>query len=318
MRKITEPNYAELEKFISVDRLSSYKTIVKKKSPKNLIAAYHWNKHVSSALYPILQCLEVTLRNSVHIAGSSLFQASDWYEQALKHGGDRKFKSDYAKWSQNFYRKSAGYPKQQSKKAWVSNHENMLKTAKKHLVRENKPTTASNVVASVMFGFWVSFFEDAYSGTDPKKFLWPHLETLIFQKGEAVKNRKQAHALLEELQQLRNRMSHHEPVWKNKSVVDDVTAINFLNIQVDQALKLIKSISSERYEHLLKTGKVSYFRGICSERTLRCYLKGDAFRKLDKRKVKRIVCREISKQRSSATILDIQNKPKFIVDLWPG
>ncbi len=228
-------------------------------------------------MYPILQCLEITLRNSLHITGSSAFQASDWYEQALKHGGDVKFKSDYAKWSEQFYRKSAGYPKQENKKAWISNHENMLKTAKKHLVRENKPTTASNVVASVMFGFWVSFFEDAYSGTDPRKFLWPHVESLIFKKGEGIQDRKLAHALLGELQELRNRLSHHEPVWKHKSVIDDITAIEFLNAQVDNALKLIKSLSHERFLYLQKTGKISFFREICSIGSLKSYIRGDIF-----------------------------------------
>lgn len=167
-----EPNYTELEKFISVDRLSSYRTIVRIKSPKNLIGAYHWNKHVSSALYPILQCLEITLRNSLHIVGANSFNASDWYEQVLKHGGDVKFKTGYQnKWSTKYYQKSAGYPKAPDKKPWVSNHENMLKNTKNHLSRDCKPATASNVIAGVMFGFWVSFFEDAYSGTDPRKFL---------------------------------------------------------------------------------------------------------------------------------------------------
>lgn len=271
-----EPNYTELEKFISVDRLSSYKTIVRKKNPKNLIAAYHWNKHVSSALYPILQCLEITLRNSLHIVGTNSFKASDWYEQALKHGGDVKFKAGYQnKWSKNYYRKSAGYPNVQSKKAWVSNHENMLKNTKRQLRIRSKPTTASNVIAGVMFGFWVSFFEDAYSGADPRKFLWPHAETLIFKKGEEIQKRKQAHALLEELQELRNRMSHHEPVWKNKSVTNDIAAISFLNSQVDNALKLIKSLSYERFQYLQNTGKVSYFRTICSVESLTAYIKGN-------------------------------------------
>lgn len=276
MTATKETNYTELEKFISVDRLSSYRTIVRKKSPKNLIGAYHWNKHVSSALYPILQCLEITLRNSLHIVGASSFNASDWYEQALKHGGDVKFKAGYQNtWSIKYYRKSAGYPKVQGKKPWVSNHENMLKNTKNHLSRDGKTATASNVIAGVMFGFWVSFFEDAYSGTDPRKFLWPHVETLIFTKGEEIQKRKQAHVLLEELQELRNRMSHHEPVWKNKSVTNDITAISFLNSQVDNALKLIRSLSYERFQYLLNSGKISHFREICSAESLKSYIVGN-------------------------------------------
>ena len=275
MQIINEPNYTELEKFISQDRLSSYKIIIKKKSNKNLIAAYHWNKHISAALYPILQCLEITLRNGLHIAGTKAFNASDWYEKALKHGGDNKFKADYNRWNAKYYRKSAGYKKEDKKKPWVSNHENMLKNTKTYLERENKPNTASNVVSTVMFGFWVSFFEDAYSGTEPKKFLWPHIEAIILDKNSLIKTRAQAHAVLNDLQQLRNRMSHHEPVWKHKTVTDDISAIKFLNQRMESALQLIKSLSSERYQHLINTGKVADFKNLCCETSLKAYLKGN-------------------------------------------
>lgn len=319
MTKQQEPNYTELEHFISRDRLSSYRTIVRKRSPKNLIAAYYWNKHVSSTLYPILQCLEVTLRNGLHQAASAAFKTSSWYELMVKLGGDEKFVSEYsARWEDDFYRKSAGYQKEKGKRPWVSNHENMLNQTKGKLERNNKPVTAANVVAATMFGFWVSFFEDAYAGTDPKKSLWPHLESKVFIDRRKVKDRKQAHSMLEQLQQLRNRMSHHEPIWKSKLVHDDDSAVRFLNDQVDLALKLIGSLSGERYKYLVKSGKVAHFRGVCSLRTLKSYLKGDVFTKFDKRKVKRLVCREISQNRATPTIIEVQGRPKFIVDIWPG
>ncbi|WGK81959.1 Abi family protein [Vibrio aestuarianus] len=310
-------NYKELEKFISNSRLKSYEQIIKKKKLENLIAAYHWNKQVSTSLYPILQCLEITLRNALHIAGSKAFQASDWYEQVLKHGGDEKFKSDAATHSIKYFRKSAGYKKEPRKKAWLSNHESMLLGSKRKLTNDGKVLSANNVISTVMFGFWVSFFEDAYAGIDPNKSLWPHQESKVFLPG-GVANRKQAHLLLLDLQRLRNRMSHHEPVWKDKSVVDDKSAIQFLHTQVDNALLLIRSFSTERYEHLLKSGKVAFFKGVCSERTLLAYLRGDQFKRLDKRKVKRLVCREMRNVRVEPVILTVHDVPKFVVDLWPN
>jgi hypothetical protein len=313
---LKKTDYKELEKFISNSRLKSYEQIIKKKKLENLVAGYLWNKQVSASLYPILQCLEVTLRNALHVAGSRAFSASDWYEQALKHGGDEKFKSDYTNYEAKFFRKSAGYKKENGKKAWTSNHENMLKMSKKHLSRDGKVSTANNIISTVMFGFWVSFFEDAYAGIDPTKSLWPHIETKIFSIG-GVANRKEAHLLLLDLQILRNRMSHHEPVWKDKSVVDDKSAITFLHTQVDSALLLIKSFSIERYEYLLKSGKVAYFKGVCSKQTLLAYLRGDQFKKLDKRKIKRLVCREMRSVRVEPVILTVNDVPKFIIDLWP-
>lgn len=274
MPKGNQPNYSELVRYISIERLSSYRIIVRKQSPKNLIAAYHWNKHVSASLYPILQCLEVTLRNALHISASKAFGASDWYEIILKQGGDVKFKADYPRWQTKYFRKSAGYPDELGKRAWKSNHENMLLGIKSHLCKENKPLSASNVIAGVMFGFWVSFFEDAYAGTDPKLTLWPHLERDIFVKGKKVQDRKSAHDLLLKIKELRNRMSHHEPVWKTKGVNDDVSAVNFLVLHLEYALNLIESMSPERYNFLIRSGKVDAFRLICNVNRLREYLQG--------------------------------------------
>jgi len=269
---LKETDYKELEKFISHSRLKSYEQIIKKKRLENLVAAYLWNKQVSSSLYPILQCLEVTLRNALHIAGAQAFVASDWYEQVLKHGGDEKFKSDHLRYLDRYYRKSAGYKKQASKKPWVSNHESMLASAKRKLKKDGKTISANNIISTVMFGFWVSFFEDAYAGIDPKKSLWPHLETKVFSDG-VVASRKKAHLLLLDLQTLRNRLSHHEPVWKNKAVVDDKTAIQFLHTQVDNALLLIRSLSAERYDYLMQSGSIEHFRRECSEERLLSYLR---------------------------------------------
>jgi len=264
-------DYRELERFISSSRLKSYEKIIKKKTLENLIAGYLWNKQVSAALYPILQCLEVTLRNALHIAGSQAFSASDWYVQALKHGGDEKFKSEYDEYKDKFYRKSAGYIKEKGKRPWKSNHENMLNRCTNKLTKDGKALSSNNIVSTVMFGFWVSFFEDAYAGIDPKKSLWPHLEAKIFPI-KRLMDRKKAHLLLLSLQTLRNRVSHHEPVWKDISITDDDSAIAFLHMQINDALLLIRSFSNERYEYLLKSGKVDYFKEVCSKKTLLLYL----------------------------------------------
>lgn len=287
-----------------------------RKSEGHLIAAYLWNKQVSTSLYPIIQCLEITLRNALHIVGSQAFASNDWYEIALKHGGDEKFKSLYPTGSNQYFRKSAGFKKTLNQKPWRSNHENMLKNAKSQLERSNKPTSSNNVISTLMFGFWVSFFEDAYAGMDPKKNLWPHLESQLFLNG-AMLDRKSAHRLLLGLQVLRNRLSHHETIWKDKSVHDDVTAIRFSLSQIDNALLLIQSFSKERHKHLLKSGKVAYFKGLCSKQTLLAYLREEQFKQLDKRKVKRLICREVRNTRTEPVILNVNQVPKFIIDLWP-
>ena len=165
--------------------------------------------------------------------------------------------------------------------------------------------------------FGVSFFEDAYAGTNPSLTLWPHIEPIIF-PSISLSNRKSAHNKLLKLKTLRNRMSHHEPVWKDHNVIDDKTAVNFLNQRIDEALVLIKDMSDARYQYLLRSGKVAYFRGICNEKTLLHYIKGDNLRTLDKRKIRRVVTRALKEPQVLPSIVSVQGIPKVVIDLWPA
>lgn len=51
-------------KYITEERLSIYSKHLKVKKEAEL-AAYHWNTALAGALFPAIQCLEVTLRNAI-------------------------------------------------------------------------------------------------------------------------------------------------------------------------------------------------------------------------------------------------------------
>lgn len=307
----------EIERYISAPRLRSYEKIIKNKTQKNLIAAYAWNKHVSSAIYPIIQCLEISLRNALHEAASVHFKTKDWYEPVLKHGGDNKFIAEHKKFTTKYYRKSAGYKKEKGKQAWVSNHENMLKRAQKQLTKNGKSPSPDAIVSETMFGFWVSFFEDAYSDKDPKKSLWPHITSDVFKNNKRL-DRKSVQAMLLNLKELRNRLSHHEPIWKNSAVKNDEDAIKLLHERIEDAMTIIRGISEDRYRQFVASGQLSYFKGICSKKTLLRYLKGNSEVTIDKRKLKRLTVKSLKQPQVEPIVLSVKGVPKIVIDLWPG
>jgi hypothetical protein len=258
----------QLEKFISSPRLNSYKVIIGNDNAAELIGAYNWNKNVSTAIYPILQCLEITLRNALNLNVKDHFNMSDWYSFLLKQGGNKKFidelkvKPDL---NVNFFRNGISIGPRNKRKRWTSYHENMLKTAIKRLHNANKTATSNAIIAELMFGFWVGLFEQSYRDIEANNSIWPHIESSVFPNlSQQDRNSSLIHTKLLELKTLRNRISHHEPVWKFSTVMDKESAISYLYDRINDALFIIKGISIDRHDYLVNSGKVMDFKNVCS------------------------------------------------------
>ncbi|MGB3727361.1 MAG: hypothetical protein WA981_16535, partial [Glaciecola sp.] len=85
-------------KYISAERLSVYEHHLKVKKD-DVLAAYNWNKALCGALFPALQCLEVTLRNAIDCAirenppkaaKGQYSTGSDWIFSLTSYMGNRK------------------------------------------------------------------------------------------------------------------------------------------------------------------------------------------------------------------------------------
>lgn len=312
----------DIEQHISTPRLQTYSRLTGTSDLSTLIGAYQWNKRVSAAIYPILQCLEVTLRNAVHKAATSHFGTPDWYDPITKLAGNDKFKADIAKnpWKDNqFYRKGvSNNPKRNGRKHWKSHHENMIEQAKKKLANSNKTPTADAVIAELMFGFWVGLFESQYNDIQTTTRLWPHLDSIVFPHLQpANRTHSQVYSKLKQIKDLRNRLSHHEPIWKHRTVNNAQSSINYLSQITEEMIQLIGGMSKHRKELLFQSGQISYFRGVCSEECLAYYLSGAPVKKMDKRRLKRFVEKAVRKPQIFPVVIQDHSQPKFVVDLWP-
>lgn len=94
---------------------------------------------------------------------------------------------------------------------------NMIARAKEHLLDSGKELTPSRVVTALSFGFWVALTKNFYA-----RPLWTPFLYKTFPRRRM--NHKDAFQRLKPLQDLRNRVAHHEPVFKRnlKSDLDTV------------------------------------------------------------------------------------------------
>ena len=184
---------AELESTLSPERLSTYVRAVPDQDKEQAVRLYIWNVALSSAFYGVLQGLEVTLRNAMHNRLSANYGAA-WYENpraGLDDGGMRRVES--------------------------------LKTYLAQSSRQR--VTPAQIVAGLSFGFWVSLLGNGgriaklNRKANYEMILWrpalryafPHVRSLT---------RKQAHAALDQLRILRNRIAHHEPIFNRDHMED--------------------------------------------------------------------------------------------------
>lgn len=183
----------ELESSISPERLNTYVQAVQSQDLEEAIRLYRWNVALSAGFYGMLQGLEVTVRNAMHKRLAARY-GPNWYDNqciGLDTGGLRRV---------------------QNAKTELSNK------------GFNRPTS-SRVVAGLSFGFWVSLLGPGghIAGSRQKAnyemTIWRPALRRAFPHARSL-NRKNAHAALETLRILRNRIAHHEPIFRRQHEAD--------------------------------------------------------------------------------------------------
>ncbi|HDG1673092.1 TPA: Abi family protein [Kluyvera cryocrescens] len=294
---LQQHSYPAIEAYVSQARLKTYIALTNNASLGECIGAYVWNKRVGAALFPLLQCLEVTLRNGVNNAASAHFGTPAWFDSLTKLAGHdyyHAFIAQYPHLVNNFYRKGVSTGSRKNKKIWTSRHESMLYQAKDKLSKASKPLHADAIVAELMLGFWVGMFEKNYHDLNNANRLWPHLEPVVFPNLLPSERRHgEVHKKLIPIKALRNRVAHHEPIWKHATVGNSVTAIKMLTQIIDDIVFIINGISRERAEMLHESGIEGAARAICRKESLDFYLAGRVSKEISLRRLKRNVLRHI-------------------------
>lgn len=158
-------------------------------SDRDVLARYLWNLALCEASYPALQNLEVTLRNTIHAAISTKYKTEFWM-LADEPLSDRDYEDV----------------------------EHSRDAIAQRLPQGREPT-AGQIVAELDFGFWTSLLSPYY-GYQPKtrqELLWPKLlkPAFPYMTPPAFRSRENLAGRLNHIRKFRNRVFHHEAVWKS-------------------------------------------------------------------------------------------------------
>lgn len=152
--------------------------------PDTAVALYLWNAAVGQAFHFPLQTVEVALRNVISRAYAAAFGPDWWKDQACLRvlGNERA--------------------------------EDINKVARRIRHKYGIEPFNDQVVASLMLGFWAALLKREYNAPVWNKqaaIAFPHLDTSTIRHVSGTANT---------VQDLRNRMFHHEPLL-GRSLSDD-------------------------------------------------------------------------------------------------
>lgn len=246
-----------INELITNERLNSYAPIFQHSDDVELVGAYLWNTHVCSALYPLLTAAEVTLRNAINTALTRDL-GSFWWKGTKLH---------YNSFTQ-------GAPPPYSVNALKNNFSNaakqVIKDKKRRYGVSNATPTHHEIIAKTEFSTWEFILDSQFNG--PNR-IWPqHLGSVFrgaWPTSKAGSMLSSSRDLVKTIREFRNRVSHHEPVWKRYGVQSEADAIAHLHEKIGKIKQLIALVSPEKEQLVLKNGLLSRAERVCSIEELR-------------------------------------------------
>jgi hypothetical protein len=168
--------YATLEPALSTERLATYLRAAGHDQAR-AVALYEWNMLVSAAFLPLFAVSEVALRNRIVSRLERNWPLGWWDGSALSVHLDRR----------------TGAKK--------------LRTAEHEIRRGGKTVTSGRLTAELTFGFWTSLL-----GPHFEPVLWPAFAA-DFPNLPLGLGRNDLFNRCNTIRVLRNRVSHHEPIF---------------------------------------------------------------------------------------------------------
>ena len=230
----------EIEKImknISLPRIKTYEELGFPDRDSKLLYAYFAIQEISSHFLVPLQVIEVCLRNSIHNAVGKKFERQypghKWYNLVSL-----------------------------SKKS-----RDTLNAAKRKTRDEcGIDYSDDDLVSNLMLGFWVYMLDEQHRDLSNPYNFWNTEINNVFpnRKGKKIKN---IFVDLKRINITRNRLSHHEPIWKkrNKDVVCYSEAIRLLEKEYNKVIEVLDWLAPEKKKYMLRLGFEKRFKKCCAK-----------------------------------------------------
>lgn len=205
-------DYVDLVPFVTAERLGSY---VRATSGdiRSAFALYEWNMRAAASIVELSSIVEVVTRNAIDE------QLRDW---------------SHARRGSTSWLDSAPLDHR--------GKEDIRKARKRATRRGKRPEVHGRVVAEVTLGFWSYLTEAKYLTS-----LWVPAVHNAFPNGPADLRRRQRDVAfrLQQLNFVRNRAAHHEPIHQRDLAKDSALAIELVGRVSPVAARWVRKVSSQ-------------------------------------------------------------------------
>lgn len=217
-----------LEQALSSSRLESYRRASLTDPPLSY-ELYLWNSRLAKAMLFPLNVVEVTVRNSMYTALAEKFSNSDWVLDPAQH---------YAYFNE----------------FTLSSHK---KSVERLSTKDGAQiVNAGSAIAALTFDFWSNLLRSEY------KVLWNGGGTLERAFPLATgKPLSMIRGLVAEINFLRNRIAHHEPIHKMDLKKEYRQILEVIGMICAQTADWVKCHSTLEYELAGKPKKSPHFQG---------------------------------------------------------
>ena len=228
-------NYSQISAGLSTTKLQTFKSGLGYTSTANAVKAYFLLQDISQHLYTPLQLVELTLRNSIYEATKSKFTDSFWFDTIPQQAESIK----------------------------------NVNTARTKASQEitTRPVIPGDIVSRLMLGFWVSMMDSQYRNTaTPNLYIWDtNTRNTVFPNVPAGTTIAAIASRIKDINRFRNRLFHHEPVWKSNTVNSLDKAINKLKQHHSVLYETLWWMSSEKHALLHAWGFPGRFYLACDQ-----------------------------------------------------
>lgn len=292
--------YNQLKHPLSLPRIQTYRTFFCNHSEEEVYGVYLWNKILCGAVYPLLQACEIALRNAINTPAVNRF-GDYWYEAINHHQFNPTSNYDdrnYTKLVQNF---------EKARKSVVFKLNKQRQSNGQPRLPQNHKPDFNLVVASTDFSTWEYALHHCHYKVGSTDFIWPKQTKKSFKNWpnqSSYVTQTTVYDIVSELRPFRNRLSHHEPLWKGVNVANEVQALAFVNQKIDKIETLLSIISDEKARYLDVQKLLVHARYTASKEMLdRCRYRA---------KSKTLSLKRKNKMRKFLNELSLDGTPKLI------
>lgn len=246
-------------KALSIPRLRNYRSYFNAVDNHDMYACYQWNNEVSRSFVPLIHLVEVVMRNAYHQELSrfhsqrlnqAIVDSMDWYNHLSLN---------------------------------QHNDGGLSKTLRK--LRKKSSFTDHDVVSNLTFGFWTNISKETNTQ-------WGVVLPLVFPNSNRnfalAKNLDWLEARVGLVNDIRNRISHWEPIWKRGDLMEERVirptsaplrvvqpapttpeqSIQRVNTEYDRTLSLLAMMDKDLAAGYLDSHNHEHFKWVCSEEGL--------------------------------------------------